>query len=47
MPAAPGAAAGLPVPDVLTGERFQWRIGRNYVGFEPGIRQAHVFAGGE
>ncbi len=30
------------VQDLLTGERFHWRTGRNYVRFEPGIRQAHV-----
>jgi hypothetical protein len=28
--------------DLLSGERFQWRIGPNYVRLEPGIRQAHV-----
>jgi starch synthase (maltosyl-transferring) len=37
---------GLPpsftVHDLLTDERFQWRIGRNYVRLEPGVRQAHV-----
>ena len=26
----------------LSGERFQWRIGQNYVGLTPGLRQAHV-----
>ena len=30
------------IHDLLTGERFHWRTGRNYVRFEPGIRQAHV-----
>jgi starch synthase (maltosyl-transferring) len=37
---------GLPptftVHDLLTDERFQWRMGRNYVRLEPGVRQAHV-----
>jgi starch synthase (maltosyl-transferring) len=40
------AELGLPpiftVHDLLTGERFQWRIGPNYVRLEPGVRQAHV-----
>ncbi len=35
---------GLPpayaVTELLGGERFQWRIGRNYVSLAPG--QAHV-----
>jgi hypothetical protein len=30
------------VHDLLTDERFQWRIGPNYVRLEPGVRQAHV-----
>jgi starch synthase (maltosyl-transferring) len=37
---------GLPptfsVHDLLTDEHFQWRMGRNYVRLEPGVRQAHV-----
>jgi starch synthase (maltosyl-transferring) len=40
------AHLGLPpvfgVHDLLSGERFAWRIGPNYVRLEPGIRQAHV-----
>jgi starch synthase (maltosyl-transferring) len=40
------ASLGLPpiftVQDQLTGEHFQWRIGANFVGLEPGSRQAHV-----
>jgi starch synthase (maltosyl-transferring) len=40
------AELGLPpiftVHDVLSDERFQWRIGPNYVRLEPGVRQAHV-----
>jgi starch synthase (maltosyl-transferring) len=40
------AHLGLPpifgVHDLLTGERFTWGIGRNYVRLEPGIRQGHV-----
>jgi hypothetical protein len=30
------------VHDLLTDERFEWRIGRNYVRLEPGVRQAHL-----
>jgi starch synthase (maltosyl-transferring) len=30
------------VRDLLTGEHFHWRTGRNYVRFAPGVRQAHV-----
>jgi starch synthase (maltosyl-transferring) len=30
------------VRDVLDDSSFQWRIGRNYVRLEPGVRQAHV-----
>jgi starch synthase (maltosyl-transferring) len=40
------AELGLPpiftVHDLLSGERFQWGIGQNYVRLEPGVRQAHV-----
>ncbi|QXC59775.1 alpha-1,4-glucan--maltose-1-phosphate maltosyltransferase [Aquihabitans sp. G128] len=39
---------GLPptfeVEDRLTGERFRWQLGRNYVRLEPGSRPAHVLA---
>ena len=30
------------VQDLLTDERFQWRLGHNYVRLQPGVRQAHV-----
>ena len=37
---------GLPptftVHDLLSDERYQWRIGPNFVGLAPGVRQAHV-----
>jgi starch synthase (maltosyl-transferring) len=37
---------GLPpsfeVLDELTGERFRWQVGRNYVRLEPGERPAHL-----
>jgi starch synthase (maltosyl-transferring) len=30
------------VHDLLSDERYGWRIGPNYVRLEPGVRQAHV-----
>ncbi len=37
---------GLPptfiVHDLLSDDRFQWRLGPNYVRLQPGVRQAHV-----
>jgi starch synthase (maltosyl-transferring) len=40
------ASLGLPpsftARDLLSDERFNWRIGPNYVRLEPGLRQAHV-----
>ncbi len=37
---------GLPltfiVEDLISDERFQWRLGHNYVRLQPGVRQAHV-----
>ena len=40
------ASLGLPpiftIRDLLSDERYQWRIGPNYVRLEPGVRQAHV-----
>ncbi len=39
---------GLPpafaVEDLLSGERFDWRLGRNYVRLDPTYRVAHIFA---
>ena len=35
-----GLPEEFPVRDLLTGERYRWRIGRNYVGLAPG--GAHV-----
>ena len=35
-----GVPEQFPVLDLLTGARYRWRIGRNYVGLAPG--QAHV-----
>jgi starch synthase (maltosyl-transferring) len=38
---------GLPpaftVVDLLSEERFEWRIGRNYVRLDPGVRAGHIF----
>jgi len=42
IPASLGLPPSFTVCDRLTDERFQWHIGHNYVGFEPGVRQAHV-----
>ncbi len=40
--------SGLPpafvVEDLLSGERFDWRLGRNYVRLDPSFRVGHVFA---
>jgi starch synthase (maltosyl-transferring) len=42
VPASLGLAPSFTGHDLLSGERFQWRIGPNYVRLEPGVRQAHV-----
>ena len=42
VPASLGLAPTFTVYDLLSDERFQWRIGHNFVGFEPGVRQAHL-----
>jgi starch synthase (maltosyl-transferring) len=42
VPAGLGLPPVFTVRDLLTGERFGWRIGPNYVRLEPGVRQAHV-----
>ena len=42
VPAELGTPPAFSVHDELTDERFQWRIGRNYVRLEPGDRQAHI-----
>ncbi|MGI8411383.1 MAG: alpha-1,4-glucan--maltose-1-phosphate maltosyltransferase [Solirubrobacteraceae bacterium] len=42
LPAELGLPASFTVRDVLTGERYQWSAGPNYVRLEPGLRQAHV-----
>ena len=42
VPAALGTAPAFQVEDLLTGERFDWGIGRNYVRLDPAERGAHV-----
>jgi starch synthase (maltosyl-transferring) len=44
VPAHLGLAPSFTVHDLLSGERFAWRIGPNYVRLEPGVRQAHILA---
>jgi starch synthase (maltosyl-transferring) len=42
VPASLGLPPSFTVHDLLTDERFVWRIGHNFVGFVPGVHQAHV-----
>jgi starch synthase (maltosyl-transferring) len=42
IPANLGLPPSFTAHDLLTGERYLWRIGANFVRFEPGVRQAHV-----
>jgi starch synthase (maltosyl-transferring) len=42
IPAGLGLPPSFTVHDLLSGERYQWRIGPNFVGLAPGVRQAHV-----
>ncbi len=42
VPAHLGLPPSFTAHDLLTDERYPWRIGPNYVRLEPGIRQAHV-----
>jgi starch synthase (maltosyl-transferring) len=42
IPASLGLAPSITVHDLLTDDRYQWRIGHNFVGLAPGWRQAHV-----
>ena len=41
-PAALGTPPAFEVEDLLTGERYHWGIGRNYVRLDPGERAGHV-----
>jgi starch synthase (maltosyl-transferring) len=42
LPAQLGLPPSFSAHDLLTGERFQWRIGQNYIRLEPWLRQAHL-----
>ncbi len=42
IPASLNLPPSFTAHDLLTDERYQWRIGPNYVRLEPGVRQAHV-----
>jgi starch synthase (maltosyl-transferring) len=42
VPAHLGLPPSFSAHDLLAGDRFQWRIGPNYVRLEPGVRQAHL-----
>jgi starch synthase (maltosyl-transferring) len=42
IPASLGLPPSFTVHDQLSDERYQWRIGANYVALAPGLRQAHV-----
>jgi starch synthase (maltosyl-transferring) len=42
IPAGLGLPPTFTVHDQLSDERYQWRIGHNFVGLAPGFRQAHV-----
>jgi starch synthase (maltosyl-transferring) len=37
-----GTPPAFTVSDLLTDERFDWRLGRNYVRLDPGERAAHI-----
>ncbi len=42
IPASLGLPPSFTVHDMLTDERYQWRIGHNFVALAPNHRQAHV-----
>jgi starch synthase (maltosyl-transferring) len=42
VPASLGVAPSFTVCDLLDDQRYQWRIGPNYIGLTPGTRQAHL-----
>ena len=42
VPASLGLPPSFTAHDLLSDERFQWRIGPNFVRLVPGVRQAHV-----
>ncbi len=42
IPAHLGLPPSFTAHDLLADERYQWRIGHNYVRLEPGVKQAHI-----
>jgi starch synthase (maltosyl-transferring) len=42
VPASLGLPPSFTVHDLLSDERFAWRIGHNFIALTPGLRQAHV-----
>jgi starch synthase (maltosyl-transferring) len=44
VPSGLGLAPAFDVVDLLSGERFGWRLGRNFVRLDPADRAAHVLA---
>ena len=42
VPANLGLPPSFTAHDLLTDERYLWRIGANFIRLEPGVRQAHV-----
>jgi starch synthase (maltosyl-transferring) len=42
VPAHLGLPPAFLVEDQLTGERYDWRIGPNYVSLDPPFRMAHI-----
>jgi starch synthase (maltosyl-transferring) len=44
VPSGLGLAPAFDVVDLLSGERFDWRLGRNFVRLDPAERAAHVLA---
>jgi starch synthase (maltosyl-transferring) len=42
LPAHLGLPPSFTAHDLLTADRFQWRIGQNFIRLEPWLRQAHV-----
>jgi hypothetical protein len=42
VPSRLGLPPAFEVIDLLGGERFSWRLGRNFVRLDPGERAAHV-----
>ena len=44
VPARLGVPPVFDVVDLVSGERFSWRLGRNFVRLDPGERPAHILA---